>query len=291
MKSTNCFKRNMLAFAAGLGLLALTPALAADPLAPPPATYVFGALSQRSALLTAQFWNPILEHVSRHSGVNLVLKATRSAPESTDATEKGEYDFVYSNNIFQPKMARADYQVILRPRDEAIAGQIVTLADSPIQTLSEMNGKEMGFPSLAAFIAYAVPMDYLRRQGIGVTPVFGANQEGIMTQLKAGKVLAAAVNSQIMRGFASRENLDYRVLWESERFLNIPIAAHPRVPKTVVAKVRDAFDKMDGSAEGLKTLEASGQIIGQKPPYGFRAATPADYRSYRDFYRNAVDNK
>lgn len=284
MKSTHCFKRGLLAFAAGLGLLALSPALAAET-----ATYAFGVLSQRSALLTAQYWNPILDHVSRHSGVNLVLKATRSAPESDDATVRGEYDFIYSNNIFQPRMSKADYQVILRPQDEAITGQIVTLADSPVQTLREMNGKEMGFPSLAAFVGYAVPMDHLQRHGIRVTPVFGANQEGIMTQLKAGKVLAAAVNSQIMRGFASRENLDYRVLWESERFLNIPIAAHPRVPKAIVAKVRDAFDQMDSTAEGLKILEASGRIIGQKPPYGFRAATAADYRSYRDFYRNAVD--
>lgn len=273
-----------LALATSLGLLAVTPAPAAEA----PATYSFGVLSQRSAVLTAQYWNPILDYVSRKAGVNLALKVARTAPESNEATEKGEYDFVYSNTIFQPKMALADYQVILRPQNEAIAGQIVTLADSPIRSLKDLDGKEMGFPSLAAFVGYAVPMDQLLRQGVKVTPVFGGNQEGIMAQLKAGKVIAAGVNSLVMKSYASRENMNYRVLWESVGFLNIPIAAHPRVPKKVVEEVRRVLDEMDRNPEGLKVFEASARIIGQKPPYGFRASSPEDYRSYSDFYRTTL---
>lgn len=284
MKSNSRLKRLALALTACLGLLALTPAPAAEA----PATYSFGVLSQRSAVLTAQYWNPILDYVSRQTSVNLALKVARTAPESNAATENGEYDFVYSNTIFQPKMAKADYQVILRPLDEAITGQIVTLADSSIHTLKDLAGKEMGFPSLAAFVGYAVPMDQLLRQGVNVTPVFGGNQEGIIAQLKAGKVVAAGVNNQVMRAFANRENLRYRVLWESAGFLNIPIAAHPRVPKQVIEKVRQALDDMDRNPEGMKILETSAQIIGQKPPYGFRASSPADYRSYSDFYRSTL---
>lgn len=271
-------------------LLAMTlaPAQAADIPSAAPASYSFGVLSQRSAVLTAQYWNPILDYASRQAGVNLVLKVARTAPESNEATEKGEYDFVYSNTIFLPKMAKADYRVILRPREEAITGQIVTLADSSIHTLKDLAGKKMGFPSLAAFVGYAVPMDQLLRQGVSVTPVFGGNQEGIMAQLKAGKVVAAGVNNQAMRAFASRENLRYRVLWESSSFLNIPIAAHPRVPKAVVKEVRRALEDMDRNPDGEKILQASAQIVGQKPPYGFRASSPTDYRGYSDFYRTTL---
>ncbi|MDD5388839.1 MAG: PAS domain S-box protein [Gallionellaceae bacterium] len=251
-------------------------------------TYSFGVLSQRSAVLTAQYWNPILDYVGRKSGVNLLLKVARTAPESHDATERGEYDFIYSNHIFQPKMAVANYQVILRPRDEAITGQIVTLEDSPIRSLKELQGMEVGFPSLAAFVGYAVPMDQLLRLGIGVTPVFGGNQEGIMGQLKAGKVIAASVNSQVMRAFAARENMKYRVIWESVPFHNLPIAVHPRVPREVTNAVRMIIDGMEHDAEGRKVLEASAQVIAQKPPYGFQSSSPADYRSYTEFYRNTL---
>jgi len=250
--------------------------------------YSFGVLSQRSVVLTAQCWNPILDYVSRRTGVRLSLKVARTGPESNAASAAGEYDFVYSNNIFQPSMATAHYQVILRPKAEAITGQIVVLADSPIHSLRELSGQEVGFPSQAAFVGYAVPMDHLLRQEIQVTSVFGGNQEGIMAQLMAGKVKAAAVNNLIMRAFADREKISYRTLWQSASYYNIPIAAHPRVPAAVVAKVQDALAAMDYDVEGNKILTASGQLIGQPPPYGYLLSSQADYANYLDFYRTTL---
>ncbi len=251
-------------------------------------SYSFGVLSQRSAVLTAEYWNPVFDYVRHKTGIRLELKIARTAPDSNDAIERGEYDFVYSNTIFQPRLAVTGYRVILRPRDEAITGQIVTLEDSPIRTLKDLDGRAVGFPSQAAFVGYAVPMDALLRQGIAVTPVFGGNQEGIMGQLKAGRVIAAGVNNQVMKAFAARENLRYRVLWESQPFNNLPIAVHPRVPAASARAVQAAIDGMDADPEGQKILETVARVIGQKPPYGFRSATPEDYLSYTNFYRNTL---
>lgn len=251
-------------------------------------SYSFGVLSQRSAVLTAQYWNPILKHVQDKTGITLELKIARTALESNESTKNGEYDFIYSNHIFQPKMTQVGYRVILKPRDEAIRGQIVTLAESPVTAVHDLAGKEVGFPSVGAFLGYAVPMDHLLRQQIAVTAVFGGNQEGIMGQLKAGKVVAAGVNDQIMKAFAEREQMRYRVLWQSEPFLNIPIAAHPRVPKKIVDAVRKTIAAMNRDAEGAKILEESAKAIGQKPPYGFNLSSSADYRNYQNFYRHTL---
>lgn len=269
-------------FTLALGLL---PALA---FAEAGHAYTFGVLSQRSAVLTAQYWNPIIDHIQKKTGVLLALKVARTAPESNDAIERGEFDLVYSNTIFQPRMAAANYQVILRPREEAITGQIVTLEDSPVKSLKDLGGREVGFPSLAAFVGYAVPMDQLLREKINVTPLFGGNQEGIMGQLKTGRVVAAGVNGQVMKSFAARENIRYRVLWESQTFLNLPIAAHPRVPKAVVESVKAAIDSMDSDPDGMQILEASAKLVGQQAPLGFRASSPADYQSYADFYKHTL---
>lgn len=252
------------------------------------ASYTFGVLSQRSAVLTAQYWNPILTYVSSKSGISLVLKVERTGPDSNIAIQKGAYDFVYSNTIFSPRMAESNYHVILRPLDEAIRGQIVTLTSSPLYSLQDIAGKELGFPSPTAFVGYFVPMDYLQQHGIKITPVFGANQEGIMAQLKAEKVLVASVNNQIMSAYAHRENISYRILWESDKFLNIPIAVHPRIPQDIVQVVQKAFAQMHEDPQGLKILEASAKLIFQDPPLGFALSSPKEYQTYYDFYTHTV---
>lgn len=267
-------------------LTCLLSGLVAPPRAAAAEVLSFGVLSQRSAVLTAQYWNPIFDYVERRTGVKLMLRIARSAPESNDEIEKGSYDFVYSNSIFLPRMAQADYRVILRPCSAPITGQIVTLRDSPLRSLADLQGKELGFPSADAVLGHAVPMDHLLREGIAVTPVYGANQEGIMGQLKAGRVLAAGVNSELMKTFATRENIAYRVLWESKPYYNLPIAVHPRVPKGAAEAVRKAIDGMEEDAEGLRILKAASGTVGQKAPYGFCASGPSDYLNYVLFYKN-----
>lgn len=250
--------------------------------------WTFNVLNQRSITLTLEYWNPILKYVSEKSGIKLELRMARSAPESSAAIGRGEYDFVYSNHIFAPANAPAGYRVFAQPKAEAIRGEIVTLENSSIQTLKDLQGLEVGFPSPAAFVGYAVPMNALLQEGISVKPVFAGNQEGIMGQLKAGRVVAAGVNSRVMSNYARRENVQYRVLWRSEEYLNLPLAAHPRVPGPVVAAVRQAVIGMDKDSEGKKILESSAALIRQKPPYGFVAADDKEYDNYRDYYKNTL---
>lgn len=247
--------------------------------------YSFGVLNQRSVMLTAQYWNPILKYVSDKSGVHLQLKMGKTAPETTAMIARSEFDFVYSNTIFTPATSPAGYRVIARPIEKAIQGQIVTLDDSPIHELKSLEGKEVGFPSPAAFVGYAVPMNRFLQSGISVKPVFAGNQEGIMGQLKAGRVIAAGVNSEVMRDYAQREHIKYRVLWASEGYLNLPISAHPSVPLEKVTAVIAALVNMAKDPDGLKILEASAALIKQSPPLGFVPAEDREYENYRHFYK------
>lgn len=250
--------------------------------------YSFGTVTQRSPVLMAQYWNPLLEYVSRRSGVSLTLKVAATGDQSSDATVRGEYDFVYSNHQFKPSAAAQGYAVILRPLAPEITAQIVTLEGAPIRTLGDLQGKTVGFANSQAFAGYTVPMDRLVRQGIAVDAVFGGSQEGIMAQLVAGSVVAAGVNGAVMRDYAARENLRYRVLWQSAPFPDLAISVHPRVPRAAAEAVRNAFAGMSADEEGKRVLEASAKLIKQKPPYGFAPARQGDYHAYVDFYRNSV---
>ena len=248
----------------------------------------FGVNPQRSVVITAQYWNPILAYISRKSGVKLEMMVEKTGQEYSVKVGKGVYDFAYTNHIFNPTNAKVGYHVFARPNDDNIKGEIVVLDGSTIKKLEELEGKEVGFPSKAAFVAYAVPIDALTRRGVTVKQVFGGTQEGIITQLKAGKVVAAAVNSTVMRNFAQRENFKYRPLWQSPEFLNLPLAAHPRVPSKTIAAVRKAMVEMNNDPEGRKILEVSAALIAQEPPFGFEPSSDKEYRNQWNFYKTTV---
>lgn len=120
--------------------------------------YVFGVISQRSPLLTAQYWNPIIRHVSEKSGVPLRVRIGKSGPETSEMIKKGEVDFMFSNHIFHPDNESSGYSVIARDGRKSISGQIVVPAGSKIKKLSDLKNKKVVFPSKVAFVGYMVPI-------------------------------------------------------------------------------------------------------------------------------------
>lgn len=265
---------------AGFFAMLALPALAAP--------YAFGVVPQRSAVLTAQYWNPILNYISTATGIQIELKMARTAPEHAEGIGRGEYDLLYSNHQFKPENDTQGYRVFARPIDASISGQIVVPADSRLQKIEDLAGKEVVFPSQVAFVGFTVPMDGLKRAGIEVKALFAGNQEGAMGQLRAGRAVAAGVNSQVMADYAKREAYGYRVLWASESYLNIPLAAHPRVPAAHVEALRKAFVAMSEDPAGQLVLRTSAALVKQSPPYGFVVASDSEYDNQRRVYRGAV---
>ncbi len=98
----------------------------------------FGVIAQRSPVLTAQYWNPIIRYVSEKSGVPLRVRIGKTGPETSEMISRGEVDFIYSNHIFHPDNSRAGYSVIARDGGAPISGQIVVPQVSKILTLSDL---------------------------------------------------------------------------------------------------------------------------------------------------------
>ncbi|MFZ5474319.1 MAG: phosphate/phosphite/phosphonate ABC transporter substrate-binding protein [Pseudomonadota bacterium] len=247
----------------------------------------FGVINQRSVALTAEAWNPILIYVGHKIGRPLVLTMGKTAPETTAMTERGEHDLAYSNHMFTPRRDKLGYKVILRIAGEPNRGVIVTREDGPIQSLKQLKGQPVAFPSKDAFLSYHVTIDHLNKAGIAVQPVFTGNQEGAMSQLQFGKVVAAGVNEKLLAKYAAREDLRYRVLWASEPYLDIPIIAHRSLSPKLVEAVREAFIGMADDPEGRKALQASAAALGQQQIWTFIRADDRDYDDYRRFYRKA----
>ena len=247
--------------------------------------YSFNVLNQRSIALTAQYWNPILTHVSKKSGVPLELKLAKTAQEGNVIAEKYGYDFQYTNHFFTPERDRLGYKVIARPAGPGIRSQIVVPEDSPIQALHELSGKDVAFVTPDAFAGYWLPMDALLKAKVRINVVFTGNQEASSAQLRVNKVAAAGVNSSVLARYARRESFNYRALWTSEVYQDLCIMASPKVPADKVAAVRAALINMTNDPEGRQVLEAGADLLKSTGDLGFVAAENRDYDNYRKFYR------
>ena len=245
----------------------------------------FYVLHQRTVSLTAQYWNPILTYVGRKSGVPLELKLAKTAQEGNANAEAGAYAFLYTNHFFTPERDRLGYKVIARPAGPGIRSQIVVPVDSPIQSLQDLQGKEVAFVSRDGFTGYWLPLDALLRSKVNVNVVFTGNQEASSAQLRVNKVAAAGVNSSVMARYGRRESFEYRALWTSEIYQDLCIMANPKISADKVAAVKAALIGMASDPDGHKILEAGADLLKSNGDLGFVAADNRDYDNYRKFYR------
>lgn len=250
--------------------------------------YTFNVLNQRSVALTAQYWNPILSYVSKKSGVPLELRLAKTTKEANALAEQGHYHFLYTNHFFTPDRDRLGFRVIARPAGPGIRGQIVVPHDSPIKSLSELNGKDVAFASPDAFAAYWLPMDALLKSKVNVKVNFTSNQEAGLAQLKVGTVAAAGVNDTVIQRYARREGFEYRLLWNSELYNDLCIMASPKVPPAKMQAVKDAFVGMMNDPEGRKVIDAGAELLKIKDNLGFIASDNRDYDNYRAFYKRTL---
>jgi phosphonate transport system substrate-binding protein len=268
----------------GLWLILLTAnAQAVEPLQ-------FGVLNQRSVLLTAQLWNPILRYVTAKTGVPLVLRMGKTADETLAMTLHNEFDFVYSNHLFTPERDQLGYRAIARFNGGDIAGMLVVATASPYRKLTDLDGKEVAFTNPNAFAAYVLVMDELVKAGVRVHPRFIGNQEAALSSAQYGHSAAAGVNNIILNSYMQREKADFRVLYTSPYYADIPVMAHPRVPASTVAAVQRALVNMDQDAEGLRVLSAAQGLLQQPTPVSFVSASDRDYDNYRLFYQRQIQS-
>ena len=116
--------------------------------------YRFSPVNQYGIELTARYWNPIIDYVSRRSGVKLHLKIGRTSADTTAFVVAGEVHFVFSNHLFSPERERLGWVTFGRRDTAPIYGQIAVLADSPIQRLEDLADQQVAFPGPEALVAY-----------------------------------------------------------------------------------------------------------------------------------------
>jgi phosphonate transport system substrate-binding protein len=237
--------------------------------------YSFAVVPQQSALKTARSWAPVVQHLSRVTGISLVLMTESDIPGFEEQLQTGRYDFAYMNPYHYVAFhEQSGYQALAKARDKRIHGIVVVPRHSKIRTLEELAGQEVAFPAPGAFAASLLPRAEFRERRIPVTPVYVSSHDLVYRNVAGGHYPAGGGVFRTLHDMDRQTRDELRVLWTTEGYTPHAIASHPRVPEQLVAAVQQALIGLEDGLAGKAMLQ-------NLKIHGFEEATDTDWDDIR----------
>lgn len=245
------FSRHLFALGA---LLISSQSMAAD-------SYSFGVVPQQSALKTLENWGPVIEHLKKITGKNIILKTSDDIPGFQQQLSAGKFDFAYMNpHQYISFHDKSGYNALVKAKDKRIKGILVVRKDSPIKDVKDLNGMPVILPK-GAFAAQIMPEAWLKSQGIKVDVSYAKSHDAGYKKVSDGMYMAAG---GVMRTFKSLDEITrgtLKVLWTSDGYTPHAIAASPKVDAATATAVQEALAGLDSDDAGkamLKKLKLKG---------------------------------
>ncbi len=204
--------------------------------------YTFAVVPQFERRKVFAIWQPIIAELEKRSGVGLKLTTTLTVVEYGQHMRKGAYDFVYTNPYYVLKFYPTQGYLPLVRDAKNLRGVVVVRKDSSIRNPDDLQGKTIAVPSLNAFGAsLMVQADLANQFQVKVTVKDAKTHTSAYFQAINGLVDAAGGVQKTLQEQESAVQEALRVVYTTGELTSHPVAAHPRVPKAVQEKIRQAF--------------------------------------------------
>jgi phosphonate transport system substrate-binding protein len=247
-------------------------------------TFTFGIVPQQSATKLAKVWGPVLKHLEAETGVEFQFATATDIPTFEKRLMDGVYDFAYMNPYhFTFFNEHKGYQALAHRADKKIQGLLVTRKDSVITELSQLKGKEVAFPSPAAFAASLVPRGELAKMGINITPRYVSSHDSVYLGVSREFFLAGGGIGRTFNNTRDEVKEELNVLWKTAEYTPHAFANHPRINSEISKKVTAALANMGNSEEGKAALSGLGI-------QSLKAATDSDWDDVRALNLTLLDS-
>lgn len=235
----------------------------------------FGVVPQQSTRVLVERWTPLLQYLEQYLGVGLQFETARDIPTFEQRLLAGEYDLAYMNPYHYTVFHETTGYLPLVKESEPLRGIIVVPVESPLQSVEDLRGLTLAFPSPTAFAASVLPRTFLLRSGIPFEVSYVASHDSVYRAVAMGLHPAGGGVARTFRALepALRERL--RVLWTTPPLTPHAVAAHPRVDAALAERVRALLVDMAARPRGRDILETLGFDR-------FEPAQDADYDDVRE---------
>jgi phosphonate transport system substrate-binding protein len=220
-----------------------------------PVLLKFGVVPQQAASKLAQSWSPILEYLTRETGYQLVFSTAPDIPTFESRLLEGEYDLAYMNPYHYVLYSiNPGYRAFAHQKDKQLKGIIVVAKDSPLKSLKDLSGEVLAFPSPAAFAASLLPRANLKQQQVEFKPKYVGSHDSVYRTVAKGLYAAGGGIQRTFNALDSAIRDQLKILWVLPGYTPHAIAAHPRVPATIVNAIAQKMYTMDQTVEGKMLL-------------------------------------
>lgn len=218
------------------------------------AEFSLGVVPQFPARRMFTIWQPVVEELERRTGDRFVLIVPASISDFEKDLEAGKFDFVYGNPYhIARKLGPGGYVPLIRDQNP-IRGLLVVLANSPLRTPADLEGKTLAVPSPNAIGASLLLRADLEDQfHVRVNLLDVRTHSAVYRNVAAGLADAGGGVSKTLEEQDEDLRQKLRTIYLTREIPAHPIAAHARVPEAKRESLRRAFMAIakDASARTL----------------------------------------
>ncbi len=235
-------------------------------------SYTLAVVPQFPPVEIHKRWTPFAEMLSKELNVSIQLRVYKDFKEFENDIRKGVPDFIYMNP-YQAVVAKKTHGYIPLARDKKLIKAVVFVhKDSPIQTLQDLNGKEIAFVAPSTICSIVLRHELSTgKEKINFIPKYSGTASNVFRNVILDKIPAGGTLDTPLNREPAEVRAQLKTVHETQPMASHPITAHPRIPEGLRQAVIDAVLKIAGDKN------SSGILKDIQMPEPVRADYQKDY--------------
>lgn len=252
-------------------------------------TLLFGVLPRDNPIIAYERYQPLMDHLSGITGLNIELHLEKSYQAVVDSLGQGKMSFALLGPLtYLDAYKRFDAPPIAKSRTSRgktfYRSVIVTDIDGSIKEIAQLVDKKFAFAALWSTSGNLIPRYMLAWAGIHLDSLSSYHHYNYHDTV-AKKVISKEFDAGAIRLSTAERYTPFglKIIATSEPIPTGPVVVSPQAPYSAVQKIQKALLSMADSEEGRKVLNKLDPDL----QGGFVAASDADYTNIRQMM-NAV---
>ncbi len=219
--------------------------------------YSIAIVPQGQAVEIAQNWVPFVQMVSKEAGITLQVVTYYASHSEFEADVKnGVPDFAYMNPYTVVLAHREQKYIPLITDKTPLIGVLVANKNTKINSVHDLNGKVLAFPSVTSFGASLYMRALLtNKEHIHFTPKYVQSHDNVYRYVMLGMAAAGGgVNDTLNKQPEAVRN-QLKIIYQTPPTPEHALVVHPRVPESVREKVLKAILKIWHDPAGKAALK------------------------------------